>query len=230
MPVKPLSDTQELVELTVFHSLRQTVVDNGLCPDIMNYPNTEQGSNDYWTAYRNITNAKGFSIEVFNNSNPEHKGVKKLPRIVLISESFLPGEIGGDGSRYYKPDPQNGFKVLIRPPQTVDFYFKVHLCCENSKQYRICLGIMANAIPTRGYLDIFQPFNNYLPSKLFIENVGVLPTPFIADGVMEYVYRYVIRDMWLEEFSQDLGTVAPLEDILMKFNHASQTLESFHVS
>lgn len=229
MAIRPLSTTQELVELTTFHSLRKVVVDNGFCPDIMAYPNTEQGSRDYWAAFENITLTKGFSVEVFNNSNPEHKGVKKLPRMVFITESFLPGEVGGDGTRVYKVDPQKGFRVLTLPTQAMDFYFKIHIICDNAKQYRTCLALMANAIPTRGYLDIYQPFEGYLPSQLFIENISSLPSPYVADGVLEYVYRYVAKDLWLEEYTQDLGTVVPLTEILLKFNQASQNLENFYI-
>lgn len=213
---KPLSEVQELIELTLFHSLRKTVVDNGYCPDIMLYPNDSAGSSQYISDLKAITIAKGFSIEVFNNSNPDHKGSKKLPRIVLISENYMPGEVGGDQSRFYTKLGDGKFQVLQRPPQVVDFSFKVYVDAETARQSRVCLGIVANALPTRGYIPIYQPFSNFTPSNLFILQNTFFSVPAMGDSVIEHVYGYVIKDVWLEEYSTLLGIVPPLREVNLR--------------
>jgi hypothetical protein len=224
MPVKPLSEVQELVELTLFHSIRKTVVDNQYCPDIMNYPNTSAGSTQYWADFEAITLAKGFSIEVFNNSNPDRKGAKKLPRMVMISEGYMPGEVGGDQSRFYKPIAGNQFQVLQRPPQVVDLSFKVHLVCETAMQYRICTSILANAIPTRGYIPIYQPFGSFTPCNLYIQNISYFSVPALGDSILEYVFGYVVKDVWLEEYATLLGTVPALKEIHLQLKQEQQLL------
>lgn len=230
MPAKPLSTVQELVELTLFHAIRKVVVDNGYCPDIMSYTNDETGSRAYWAAFEAITTARGFSVEVFNNSNPDRKGSKKLPRIIMISESYLPGEIGGDQSRFYKPIGKDQFRVMQRPPQVVDFSFSIHLVCENGLQYRTCLGILGNAIPTRGYIPIYQPFENYEPCNLFIQNISGVPIPSYTDSLLEYVYRYVVKDVWLEEYAVDLGVVKALNEINLRIIQNEEVLETLDIT
>lgn len=227
---KPLSEVQELIELTIFHSIRKTIVENGYCPDIMAYSNDQAGSAQYWADFESITNAKGFSIEVFNNSNPDRKGSKKLPRIVMISENYMPGEVGGDQSRFYTPLPGNQFKVIQRPPQVVDFSFKVHVLAETARQYRTCLSIMANAIPTRGYIPIYQPFGTFTSCNLFIQNNTYFAVPAMGDSLLEYVYGYVVKDVWLEEYSTLLGTVPALREITLRITENSQELGTAVIS
>lgn len=226
---KPLSEVQELVELTIFHALRAVVVDNGYCPNIMAYPNDATGSDLYWRDFEAITTSKGFSVEVFNNSNPEKKGIKKLPRMVIISESMMPGEIGGDGSRFYTPTVANQFQVLSRPPQVMDFNFKVHVLADTAKQARICAGMLANSIPTRGYIPIIQPFSNFTACNLFIEQTAMMPLTMPGDGVLEYAYSYVVKDLWLEEYSKLLGTVVALQEIRLKLMHENHIIQDLYI-
>ena len=222
MPAKPLSNIQEVIELTLFHAIRLEVVSQGYLPDIMSFADTPAGSAAYEAAIQAVVTAKGFCCEVFNNSNPDDKGVKKIPRITLKSEMYMPGDVGGDSSRtYVEHINQQGtkyFSAHIRPPMTVDFGFNIHLLCNNASQYRLMNSMLANAIPLRGYVPVFQRAGlNTETYNIFVENISFNALPISRDdfAVLEYVLRYQVKDVFLVEFMQDLGNVAALNEIVL---------------
>lgn len=215
---KPLSNTQELIELTLWDILRREVVSQGYVPDVHNYPDTVQGSDDYAQAMLAIaTGPKGFAVEVFNNSNPEYKGIKKLPRIVLLSEMMVPGDVGGDGKEVFTPETVNGNQIWnahIRPPQTIDFTFTVHVLADNAVQVRILNAMVANALPLRGYIPAHIGVVNNDVFNIYVENISFATLPYFDQAMLEYSYRYQVKDLFFED---DLFTqsYAPLQEIAL---------------
>ena len=236
MPAKPLSTLQELVELTIFHNLRLEVVSQGYIPDIFNYANTSAGYTAYQAAVTAIANGtKNFAVEVYNNSNPDYKGLAKLPRIVIISELMMPGDVGGSGTREYRPiEHSSTFRVLTRPPQTVDFAFNLHVLADNAPQLRIMNAMIANSLPLRGYMPAFKRSGLNLDTfNFFIENVSAMPLPILKTenfAAMEYVYRYQVKDLFMIDYAQDLGTVTALNEILVKFYADNKFIRNMVVS
>ena len=164
---KALSTIQELIELTLFHNIVDEVVSQGYLPDVSAFPDTEAGYASFQAALSTVVDNKGFAVEVFNNSNPTFKETKKLSRIVLLSEMYMPGEVGGDQSRFYVHDPiRDIYEVLIRPPQTVDFTFNIHLIADTAYQNRLLTSMVANAIPLRGYIPVFKGDFTYQVSRI----------------------------------------------------------------
>jgi len=213
---KVLSSTQELVELTLFDAMRKEIVSQGYLPDIFLYPNSPAGSSAYSSAITSISNGdKGFAVEVFNNSNPEYKGVKRLPRIILITEMMVPGDVGGDGKEVYTSTIENGSTIWnahIRPPQTVDFTFMVHVLSNNAVQARILNAMVANALPLRGYVPAHLGTVNNDVFNLFIENISHAILPSFDMAMLEYAYRYQVKDLF---FTSDVytNTYAALQEI-----------------
>lgn len=232
MPAKPLSNIQEVVELTLFHAIRTEVVSQGYLPDITTFANTQAGSDAYYAAINAIaTGAKGFAVEVFNNSNPEYKGLKKIPRIVLLSEMYMPGDVGGTGNRYYVEKKVNGntvYDVYSRPPQTVDFSFSIHLVCDSAVQYRVLVAMLANAIPLRGYIPAFKRTGlNSDDFNFFIQNISFADLPVTSEAVMEYVLRYEVKDVLLVEYISLIETVPALKEIIMDMYEQDKKLTNF---
>lgn len=212
----PLSNVQEMVEVTIFHRLLQEAVSKGYAVDISNatlYPSTELGVTAYKAAQQAIIASKGFVVEIFNNSNPDYKGVKQPPRIVIITEDPLPGDLGGAPDRIYKSNGDGTFTPLITPPEVFDITFNVSIISNNVKEQRVLFGILANALTSRGYIPIHPRFN--IPSNLFILNISMATIPLAMDGLMEKVYRYIVKDIFLTEYAKEFPTVHQLEEITL---------------
>lgn len=212
----PLSSIQEILERTFFHRIRQEVVDKGYLPDIsdtITFPDTELGWTAWLSAIQNIITNKGFAIEIFNAGTTEARGIKKLPRIVLHSDSFLPGALGGDPLRTFK-DNTTYYTAEVTPPQTVDFFIDTHLIADNINQIRILHSILALALPTRGYL----PFYNDETRSIFIRNIGYYNADSIEEGIIEKVYTYEIPDCWGSENVEKFETIAKISEITLNTN------------
>lgn len=191
-----VANIQDLVELTIFHAIRKECVGRLLLPDITTYPNTPQGYLDYQDALLDIANGPaGFAVEVFNNSNPQYKGTKKPPRIVIISENFLPGTTGVDGMECYEdlgPDIQ-GYTL---PNMLVDFTFRVHLIASTNAQIRELNSILGKAIPHMGYKTLLlDEYPDEGEQTFFINNIGFSDYTLASDDLLERVYRYEVNDL-----------------------------------
>ena len=232
---KPLSSIQELVELTVFHNLRTEIVSQGYLPDITTYANSEAGYTAYKAALTAIANSsKNFAVEVYNNSNPDYKGLAKLPRIVMISELMVPGEIGANGTYEYQVTAGETFSKLYRPPQTVDFAFNLHVIADNAPQLRVMNAMIANSLPLRGYIPAFLRTGlNSSVFNFFIENISATPLPILRTenfAAMEYVYRYQVKDIFLTEYQQKIANIPALQELLVKYYADNKFIKDMVVS
>lgn len=218
MPGTPLSNIQERVERSIYESIRLEIVDKGYLPDIaddISFPKTASGAlteagNTAWrTAQQAIKDdtTKGFTIELFNFSSAQAKGLKQVPRIVIIPLDFVPGTLGGDETRYHTKN-QADWSVARRPPQTSDFTVQIALVGNSAKQMRILKGIIQLAMPRRGYVKVYDN-----PDDVFLVlQQNFVNEPDNAEGVLEKLYLYEIPDLY-ETLNTPLGNVASIAEI-----------------
>lgn len=216
---------QDLVELTLFHALRLECVERGYLPNITGYSDDTIGFTQYRDDIKAIAESElGFAVEVFNNSNPQYKGFKKAPRIVIISENFLPGTTGVDGQELYEPIANNKFQGYTLPNLLVDFTFRIHLIAETNLQLRTITSILAKAIPTMGYKTLFlQEYPEEGPQTFFINNIGFSDFSMAADDIIERVYRYEVDDLLNSELIAYTDKYAKLIEITLD-NHINQEI------
>jgi len=214
MSLTPLSNTIELVERSIFHSIRLELVDKGYLPDITLFPDTDQGVIDYNNALKAIATIQGYVIEIFNNSSPHAKNMQRVPRIVFVPGQFLPGSLGGSPDRQYtvnNSDPLKPgfFQASIQPPQTSDFNFEIYLLAKEARQIRIMLSVIALALPKRGYIPLY----NEADKKIFIRQISYRSQPDATYGVNEHIYMYQVQDIFETE-PQIMGRlIAPISEI-----------------
>lgn len=216
MSAIPLSDIQSVIETTIFERIRVECVDKGYTPDITNvaYPNNPTGQTAWDTALKTIQTNVGFAIEVFNNASTQARGQKKVPRIVISPQPFLEGALGGDSSRVYSLQNNGTFNATILPPQTSEYYCNIHLVANTAAQIRILQALLSLAIPVRGYIPIFD--RNTLLFKtenIFIRKLNGYPIPQTAEGIMEFVYRFQVPDIFEVEERLVAAGLAKLVEI-----------------
>lgn len=197
-----LTNIEEAIERSIFEALRLTTVAEGYVPNILNFdienPNpTIAGAAQkaYETALKSIKNSKGFAIELFNYSNPQSRGFKKVPRIAIQTEAFYPGNMGLDTTPKYELNTVTGKYELKKSTTLVsDFYFNVHLVSNTVIQHRVLHGIMVATLPRMGYMkwyddSVLRPNHN-----LLVNYISYTESDFISEGIMEKIYRYHIPD------------------------------------
>ena len=224
MSATALTTIQELIERSLFEILRLEIVDKGYLPDIAAtdgelipgpYYTDDQVGWDLWEAdIKAIADgAKGFAIELFGVGNNESKGVKKTPRIVLESGSFLPGALGGDPRRFFE-DQGTDYQALVTPPQTTDFYVNFCLVSNSAAQTRVLNAILALAIPRRGYLPWYSDANK----SFFARYLNYYDRTNTDEGIIERVYAYEIPDAWDHEDIEVYTSVAKMAEITLNTN------------
>lgn len=217
MSATALTTIQEIIERSLFETIRLELVDKGYLPNIVDtvtYPDNEIGWAQWEADIKTIADGvKGFAIELFSGGSSEAKGVKKIPRIVIDSGNFLPGALGGDPRRVFE-DQGTDYKGLKTPPQTVDFYINFHLVSDSIAQTRILNAIMALAIPRRGYITWY----NDATKSFFARYLNYYDQGDESKGITEHVYAYEIPDAWDREDVEIYANIAKIGEITLNTN------------
>lgn len=200
MSTTPLSNSQEIIERSIFERIRLEIVDKGYYPNIAAtsglpavpvYPNTPAGKVLLDNDVASIVTSKGFAIELFNNVNSKALGTKKIPRIVINSDSFLEGALGGDSTKIFRTVGQ-GFSAYQQPPQTSNFYFNIRLVSNNVSQERILTSLLSLALPKRAYIPLYNaPTYNF-----FCRNLNSMDISNETEGYIEKYLAYEVQDVW----------------------------------
>ena len=215
----------------VFNTPNTEIIVTSALPDntadgkvsIYTYYDDSTGKNEYNTAIQNIISVKGFCIELFNVSNSQNKGLKKVPRIVILSNQSLPGSLGGSPDKFYTPN--NGdilnpdyFITSNMPSETTDFSYDICLISNSAKQSRILHSIVALAMPKRGYI----PFYNDPSKKFFINQFSYRSIPDTIEGIDEDIYMYQVNDIFETEDTIISTSIKPIDEIKVNTNEGTE--------
>lgn len=192
--------TEELIQLTIYHAIREMLVAEGWLPDIMNFdvenPDDTVASNAakaYQAAMKQIATTKGFCIELLPFSSNQAKGYKKVPRIVIDTLQFLPSFIGNDTQVNY--ELQGEYYIRTQSESLLsDLDFNVYAVGNDSKQMRIMNNLITQVLPKRGYIKKWN--QQFLPSgNFFVKLLDAQKDDDLPEGVMERIFRYQIPEV-----------------------------------
>jgi len=196
--------TQQLIERSIFHNIRKTIVAAGYIPDVGNYDVTNTivataaaESQRYLNDAAIIKAAKGFIIDIFSNGTSQDRGQMKVPRIVVETEAFLPGQLGIDTTNTYNPNINGGFDKMDNAflTKTSDFYFNIKLLSNTTAQQRILYSIILMTIPRRGYMKWHEEPGLLLSQNMFVNFLAHYEQEHTQEGITEKTYRYEISDV-----------------------------------
>jgi len=212
-----ISTLQENLERSIFETIRLELVDKGYLPDItdtVRYPQSSSGMANWNSDLNTIKNDKGFYIELYGTGIGESKGIKSTPRIVIESDNFLPGALGGDPLKsFIWNTDNNNYDVYITPPQSVDFYINFRLVANSIKQLRILNSLLAISIPRRAYIKFIYDSTK----SFFIRYLNYYQEDQESSGVLEHVYAYEIPDCWDRE-DNNLESIASINELTLNIN------------
>ena len=207
--------------ITVAEAIPDSTVDGAA--SIYQYYDDNMGIAAFAKAQQAIIDEKGFVVEIFGVGSPWAKYQKKVPRIVIIPNQSLPGALGGAPDPVYvangDPLAPDSYTKHVTPPQTVDMTHDIHIVTSSAEQARICHGIVAVALPKRGYISVY----NDPETKFFVEAFSYRNIPMPGEDIMEDVYMYKSSDMY--ETTNDVSdeSIIPITEITdeMKVGKAS---------
>lgn len=212
-------DSQEIIERSVYQSLLNTTVAEGLTLDPNNYfPVSAQNSNKFEKDRIGLEKQKGFYVYLFGVGNNQSKGMKIAPRIVVDSQGFLPGDIGLPRSITEKVEGK--YFVSEQPFEAIDQYIDIHLVAENQNQIRLLQRILANSIPQRGYIKPYTYDDPPFDGNIYIEASNFYQMPDNEKGIIEKVYQFIIKDTLLPTNTK-LTELPKMVDVSLLLNNES---------
>lgn len=207
MPVPILSDIQLRVERSIYEAIRLQLVAQGYLPDITlpQYSDNTVGDTQWQTDLAAIAQANQFAIDVFGDSSSLQKGMKRTPRIAIITRRIMPGDIGKNPKGGFAPNPLDPDNTQFLEPsyQSANLHIDINVVPADADQDRMVHAILASAISTLKYL----PFYDDPTSRFLIRQFNFFDLPDNKNGISEKVYSYEIPDLYL--YDGDITTGIP---------------------
>lgn len=190
---------QALVERSIYEVLRIGLVNEGLTPDITDFPNTKAGYDNYLLTLSNIEKERGFAVELFNMTSNMDLGLKKIPRIVLAHNSIIPGS-WGSAPGYMKTLQQGAFILTKVDRVSVELYFSCSVITNSVEQLRYLTSIVTEFLPSVSYVPYYT--ENNTTDSFFVKFESIQPFNDPYSGLVESRYMYSIPDIILSEVVQ----------------------------
>jgi hypothetical protein len=188
----------------------------------LKYPNTPFGKTEYTNDLEAISTNMKFSVEVFNNSDSDTKGLMKVPRVVIVPRRRLPGNLGAFGVSNLTPiygappspsvqPPIVNYQKSTPPARTFDLEYDIAIITNKSYQNRIITEIIGLAIPVLGYLDVYDSASTQ--ERICIEQFGYINSGMRDKGVVEEVISIRILDIFLVPEAVSTTIISPLQQL-----------------
>jgi hypothetical protein len=185
-----MNDIQTLIERSIYEAIRLVLVATGYTPDISLFPETPEGTEDYFNYLDQIQEEKGFAIELFGFSPPESKGVSKLPQIVLVSESFIPGDVGMEDSPIYIPEDEDHFSKVLVDPLAYNLMYSCYLYAPSTESFRVLRNTLHLALKPFQYIPIIGTSEVVLSVA-----TGASSKTNYREGGLDTTYSYYVPDV-----------------------------------
>ena len=218
-----LNNIEQRIEISLFEKIRKNILAAGYINNIADstrYPSvngefTETAQNNWDADLQTITNTMGFSIEIFGASNNSAKGLKKVPRIVIIPKRIMPGDIGLAPGATYTPNYDSGNNLISysktdNPLEAANMHFDIHLISETIAQSRALNAILQISLGQKIYVNFYDDTTN--TQRFFIKQYNYYDVPDPKDAIEENVYSYEVQDLYLFDNSTTIA-VSPIKQI-----------------
>ena len=214
------NNIQQRVERSLFETIRKVLVAQSVLPDIANavrYPiigeNLTVTAQTNWNTDMAATIASnGWACEVFGASSAFAKGLKRVPRIVIVPKRIIPGEIGLPPGNLYTPDnitTPTTYSSSPYPPESSNFHYDIHLVSSSQAQSRFLNMVLTTVFSMKKYI----PFFDVPTDRFFIKLYNFYDVSDTNDGIEENVYSYEVQDLYLFDINNSFVSVKPILEI-----------------
>lgn len=201
--------TQEIIERSFFMSILNVAKAKfGVSLDPSLYI-SESNDVKWETDKKSIISDKGYFVNLFGAGNNQSKGVKDLPRISIVPQGFIPGEVGIQS--FMVDDSDGGYKLSEFPNETIHQYIEVHLEANLQEHMRALHMIMFQSLPKRGYIAPYGS-GKLFSGNIFVEIANFGDFPDTQNGVMHKIYTYEVKDTIIEPIIED-EILSPIKEI-----------------
>jgi hypothetical protein len=227
--------TNELIiERSIYAALLRVALDLNVTLNPDNYLPISKENQD---RYEHDMKALSTFVGIFGFGNPNSKGQKITPRIVIELDAYYPGDIG---IQQFMEDTNDNdeYAEYEYPPETKHTSFDIHLVANDSKELRLLHQIMYSALPSKGFIKPFlqDTIEEYLNDNTKLDPTGNL---FLEIGnfydytneeksIIEKIYVYNVKDGLLEEKIDD-NNIAPITDISVLLNNQNSDDTLLHI-
>lgn len=200
---------QELIR-SVYHALRNCVVNSGYYPNVDNYDDSPEDFNRFKDDLQEIKDQKGFYIEVFSESSARFKGAKEAPRLVVCLGRSYPGTIGSNPNAVTRIAGSQNFQVTALPSQATNIQIEVYLIAATSEQHYTLNAIKDEVLGERSFVP---KYNDLEGTPFLVYQTGFYDLDDPAEGVIEKGYIYTAPDVFRGPTKVITDNIKPIVDI-----------------
>jgi hypothetical protein len=202
------------VDRAFFEVLRLGVVAAGYLPDVK----LQSTPNDYKVAKETLegTVPGGKLIEVFGVGSSFSRAEKVSHKITIDRKEVSPGTVSGASVMKHISYEENGeqkFKKVFYPPRMSTLVYDIRIITDSIAYERVLMGIVDRYLPSIYTLKGVNSIGDFTQDDVPIWRGSVQNVSMLDNSNIEWVYRYEVRDIWIEQEFEVTTGIVPLTTI-----------------
>ena len=205
--------TLEEIDRAIFETLRKGLVSAALLPDITSYATVDlyEAAKD---TMRQLTSDDEV-VEILGVGSAYSRGEKTSSIILVDRAGEATGSIGGFGATMFKSYEEEGnlkYGKYMCPYSTKNITYNIHVISTSVVKDRILKNLLDNTLKSYNNLSGVNSSGIATDNKfdIYRENIANLSS---VDNIIEYMYNYTVRDVWIEDEVLLSDGIVPLINI-----------------
>lgn len=204
----------QYIDNAVFEVLRKALVENSYLPDITTYTDIA----DFEAQKEVLRQAQTDKqiIDICGVGTAYAHGKKTTCKIIIDRKREYDGYIGATGTNFYQKyidtENKNKFKKMLMPANSKNIEYEIRIVSNNIKKERIMKELIDNAIGSYSNLKCVDEDGNETDDTFVIKRTDLIKVATI-DNITEWVFDYLVRDVFVEEPKLVTDAIAELIEV-----------------
>lgn len=215
----------EYIDNAIFEVLRLALVENNYLPDVTIYTDIDS----FETAKEALRQAQTDKqlIDICGVGTAYSHGKKVTCKIIIDRKREYDGYIGSTATNYYEKyidtENRNKFKKMLMPANSKNIEYEIRIVSNNIKKERVMKELIDNAIGSYSNITCVDETGTQTNDTFVIKRTDLIKVANI-DNITEWVFDYLVRDVYIEEPKLVTDKIAELTDINSNFITDTQTV------
>lgn len=202
----------ENIDRAIEWAIRDEIISRGYWPDQRAFITADDEA-----GYNAAIAALATRVDVFGVGNFKDREQLRINNIIIDREDITDGDIGYSQPFRFDLMPDKSFKKVRTAEGTSHIEYEIRFVCDDITLDRIINMVMIKAIGRRSFLHGMNDDLTNMEETFLIERNGP-PVDMSAKDFIERVFRFMVKDVMLDEDEDEQLNIKPITEIVATRN------------
>ena len=209
----------EMIDRAIYERIRVALVSAGLLPDSTLFPDTQSFLAAKEVLRSNL--ADGQIVEISGVGSSYARGGKTSCRVIIDNKGETDGTIScldvRDYESYTDVNGKRKFNKMLYPPVSKNVSYEIRFIATSIQKERLLKAILNTALSSRKTLKGIKDDGSEDAESFVLKRTGLVNVSSV-DNISEYMYSYLVVDVWLEEKTLLRANIPTMDNVTIEVN------------